>query len=234
MPMSALKSPKPSQQPVQEASASIMARAHQAPRCQHIKFDGLRCQSPALRGKRLCYFHGRIHYPRPRRTLLPLLEDANSVQAVLLSVQRALLEGTVDRDTAHLLLYALDIARANLKNVDFEPLAFPGLKPTQNPALYAGLPRLRSGQVPPRSSTEAATDPEVPCALSPGAGVPTRPPLALWGGGGATESSPGRESRESPQTSPIPLAAAKRQTPGFSRGASLASGPRAGRRPERA
>ena len=99
-----------------------MLRAHQAPRCQHVKDDGRRCQSPALRGKRLCYFHSRIHYPRPRRTLLPLLEDANSVQAVLLSVQRALLEGTVDRGTARLLLRAIDIARANLKNVTFEPL----------------------------------------------------------------------------------------------------------------
>ena len=115
--MSALKSPKPSPQPAQQAPASSMARAHQAPRCSHIKFDGLRCQSPTLRGKRLCYFHGRIHYPRPRRNVLPPLEDANSVQCVLLSVQRALLGGTVDRDTARLLLYALDIASTNLKNV---------------------------------------------------------------------------------------------------------------------
>ena len=98
-----------------------MARAHQAPRCSQIKQDGRRCQSPALRGKRLCYFHGRLHYPR--RTVLPLLEDANSVQAVLLSVQRALLEGTVDHPTARLLLHALQIAAANLKNVTFEPLA---------------------------------------------------------------------------------------------------------------
>ena len=224
--MSALKGPKPSPQPAQGAPASMMARAHLAPRCQHIKFDGLRCQSPALRGKRLCYFHGRIHYPRPRRTVLPLLEDANSVQCALLSVQRALLEGTVDHDTARLLLHALQIAAANLKNVTFESLAFPGLKPTQNPALYAGLK--------PRSSTEAATDPEVPCELSPGAGVPTRPSLALWGGGGATETSPGRESRESSETDPIPLAAAERQTPASAGCASLASGPRAGRRPERA
>ena len=106
-----------------------MARAHQAPRCSHIKADGLRCHSPALRGKRLCYFHGRLHYPRPRRTVLPPVEDANSVQAVLLSVQRALLEGTVDPGTARLLLRALDIARANLKNVTFEPLIQDPLTP---------------------------------------------------------------------------------------------------------
>ena len=116
-------SQRKTQPPAQGASASIMARAHQAPRCSHIKFDGRRCQSPALRGKRLCYFHGRIHYPRPRRNLLPPLEDANSVQAVLLSVQRALLQGTVDHATARLLLYALDIASNNLKNVTFDPLA---------------------------------------------------------------------------------------------------------------
>jgi hypothetical protein len=100
-----------------------MARAHQAPRCSHIKDDGRRCHSPALKGKRLCYFHGRLHYPRPRRNVLPPLEDANSVQAVLLSVQRALLQGTVDHATARLLLYALDIASSNLKNVTFDPLA---------------------------------------------------------------------------------------------------------------
>ena len=100
-----------------------MARAHQAPRCSHIKQDGFRCQSPALKGKRLCYFHGRLHYPRPRRTVLPLLEDADSVQCTLLSVQRALLEGSVDHATARLLLYALDIASNNLKNVTFDPLA---------------------------------------------------------------------------------------------------------------
>ena len=108
-------------QPPTLAAPSI-ARAHQAPRCSHIKFDGRRCQSPALKGKRLCYFHGRLHYPRPSRTLLPLLEDANSVQAVLLSVQRALLQGTVDLEAARLLLYALEIASNNLKHVTFEPL----------------------------------------------------------------------------------------------------------------
>jgi hypothetical protein len=29
------------------------------PQCQHIKLNGVRCGSPALRGKDLCYFHNR-------------------------------------------------------------------------------------------------------------------------------------------------------------------------------
>lgn len=36
--------------------------------CTHIKFDGVRCGSPAMRGNSRCYFHLKQHYrEKPRR-----------------------------------------------------------------------------------------------------------------------------------------------------------------------
>ena len=29
--------------------------------CDHLKLDGVPCGSPALRGKKLCYYHHRDH-----------------------------------------------------------------------------------------------------------------------------------------------------------------------------
>ena len=121
------------------------------PRCQHIKVNGTRCDSPALKGKPYCYFHFRSrlsdtpHSPmsnseppttipadgrQPRADgLSPLssppdlfvLEDANSIQYSLQWVLRRILDASLDRRQAALLLYGLQIAAANIKLTRFEP-----------------------------------------------------------------------------------------------------------------
>lgn len=100
------------------------------PRCQHIKMNGTQCGSPALRSRRLCFFHDRIQRERAkiakdmtaqRRFDLPLLEDANSVQVALMKVIQMLNSGRMDHRTAGLTLYALQTASSNLRNADFEP-----------------------------------------------------------------------------------------------------------------
>jgi hypothetical protein len=93
-----------------------------APRCQHIKTDGVRCGSPALRHKNFCHFHHQLRVPKPRLTYLPALEDANGVQYAIMQVTQALLNKQIDRLTANSLLYALQTAASNLKRVRFEPL----------------------------------------------------------------------------------------------------------------
>ena len=93
------------------------------PRCHHIRVDGVQCGSPALKGKRLCYFHSRARVTRSS-TNLPILEDSNSVQHALMQVITALIRGTVDREIAGLLLYALQTASANARRVDFAPLPY--------------------------------------------------------------------------------------------------------------
>lgn len=99
------------------------------PRCQHVKVNGTQCGSPALRRRRHCFFHERIRRERSkiaaavsaqRKFDLPLLEDANSVQVALMKVIQMLGSGGVDHKTAGLILYALQTASVNLRNVAFE------------------------------------------------------------------------------------------------------------------
>ena len=99
------------------------------PRCQHVKVNGTQCGSPALRRRRLCYFHERVRQEQSkiaadgsaqRRFDLPLLEDANSVQVALMKVIQMLGSGGMDHKTAGLILYALQTASVNLRNAEFE------------------------------------------------------------------------------------------------------------------
>ena len=103
-------------------------------RCQHIKVNGVQCGSPALRRNRFCFFHKRFHderirlatdQARARRAsatfVLPVLEDANSVQIALMQVMRMLLSNQIEHKTASLLLYALQTASGNLRHTRFNP-----------------------------------------------------------------------------------------------------------------
>ncbi len=103
-----------------------------APRCQHLKVDGTQCGSPALRRNRFCFFHKRfqeerisISRDRVRRgratLILPVLEDANSIQVSLMQIMRLLAAGQIDARIAGLMLYALQTASFNLRRTRFEP-----------------------------------------------------------------------------------------------------------------
>ena len=92
--------------------------------------NGVQCMSPALKWRRLCFFHNRIRREQARnardestqrRFELPLLEDANSVQVSLMKVMQMLGSGRLDHKTAGLMLYALQTASCNLRNLSFEP-----------------------------------------------------------------------------------------------------------------
>ena len=98
-------------------------------RCRHVKVNGTQCGSPALRRRRLCFFHVRCQEQRARimgsqfgqaRFMVPLLEDANSVQMALMQVMQLLGTGQMEHKTAALMLYALQTASCNLRNTEFE------------------------------------------------------------------------------------------------------------------
>lgn len=88
-------------------------------RCEHIKSNGVRCGSPALRDRRFCYFHYNLIGPRVN--VFPLLEDGNAIQLELSEIIRLLLEQRIDTKRAAVMLYALQIASHNLRHVNFEP-----------------------------------------------------------------------------------------------------------------
>lgn len=100
------------------------------PRCQHVKVNGTQCGCPALRRRRLCFFHVRCQEQRARiirdqfkqaRFIVPVLEDANSVQLALMQVMQLLATGAMEQKTAALLLYGLQTASLNLRRTKFEP-----------------------------------------------------------------------------------------------------------------
>ena len=102
-----------------------------SPRCQHIKTNGTQCGSPALRNGEYCYFHRRwrmttvdlSHSAHHVTTefVLPVLEDADSIQITLGQIMRMIVCRQVDTKSAGLLLYGLQIASANLRRTGFEP-----------------------------------------------------------------------------------------------------------------
>ncbi|HUO97835.1 MAG TPA: hypothetical protein VMU01_04170, partial [Rhizomicrobium sp.] len=72
--------------PIQSFHHNPMQAAHDAPRCQHIRYNGQRCAAPALRGQTICHFHERAADPATyeERSLPPFIEDATSLQVVLM------------------------------------------------------------------------------------------------------------------------------------------------------
>jgi hypothetical protein len=92
-----------------------------APRtCSHIKENGIKCGSPALKYHTLCYFHyqwrrriregsnGSVgHFTALR---LPPLESKASLIMAIVQIQAALLDGCIDNKVAKTLLYGVQLA----------------------------------------------------------------------------------------------------------------------------
>jgi len=79
------------------------------PQCHHLKIDGIRCNSPAMRGEKLCYYHqqlDRIARPassqsaRTEPLQLPPLEDAHAIQVALMQVTNAILADQISDEKA--------------------------------------------------------------------------------------------------------------------------------------
>jgi hypothetical protein len=87
--------------------------------------SGQQCHAYALRGQELCYFHCRRRTPagKPADWIeIPLLEDRCAVQATITQVLRAVVNKTIDRPRASLLLYGLQLS---LQSVDRAICAIP-------------------------------------------------------------------------------------------------------------
>src|SRR6266404_6269205 len=65
--------------------------------------------SPAVRGQRLCYHHGRVR--PPARMLPPGMPDVRDERALLHWIMRSLLRRELDVDTAGKLIYGIQVNR---------------------------------------------------------------------------------------------------------------------------
>ena len=94
--------------------------------CDHLKEDGVLCGSPALRGKKLCYFHQRDH----KRTQyaagvirradvlgprLPPMKSLADIQAALYEIVTALAAHRVPLQRAGARLFDLQKAASSLR-----------------------------------------------------------------------------------------------------------------------
>lgn len=98
--------------------------------CGHIMATGVTCGSYALRDSNVCYWHHKAREARQRRgeqirskgkkpsgLVLPLLEDANSIQLSVQMIAQAVADRRINRAEAGSLLYSIQLAIMNLKNV---------------------------------------------------------------------------------------------------------------------
>jgi hypothetical protein len=95
--------------------------------CSHIKINGTRCGSPALREEVFCYFHQRLIRgvrtpPKSRIHPIAMLEDKESIQASLMEIINALIRNHIDVNRARLILRALYIAAKHSQRVNFAPI----------------------------------------------------------------------------------------------------------------
>lgn len=102
-----------------------LARAAHAPRCAHVKTNGLRCGSPAMRRNPYCYFHDR-YLNQPYEDTFPPFEDGNAVQFALMQIVERLRretfrDGAVDPRFVKPLIFAVKTAAQNLRNTSFDP-----------------------------------------------------------------------------------------------------------------
>jgi hypothetical protein len=110
--------------------------------CDHLKEDGIYCQSPALKGRDYCYFHlnlrgRRLNMARNRALAadqpldLPFPEDMHSVQVTLFEVVNALVNKRIDTKTAGIVLYAMQQASTNLSIKHASQSMCPAVKPDE-------------------------------------------------------------------------------------------------------
>ena len=99
--------------------------------CLYIKTNGEACGSHALRGRGYCFYHHEAAKRDRRRArfansnsidieLLPF-EDPESIQVNIAEVAYALLDRRIDQHTAATLLYSMQLAVSNLKNLNNAP-----------------------------------------------------------------------------------------------------------------
>ncbi len=113
------------------------------PQCQYIKTDGVRCGSPALRGKPHCYFHYEVNRPTAHMGILPL-ENGDAIQLALTDIARAVLEDRIELKRASVLGYLLQTASLNLKRVQIGTFANWMVRelPEEDPNARNGAPQV--------------------------------------------------------------------------------------------
>jgi hypothetical protein len=99
--------------------------------CNHVLTNGEVCNAIPMRDSNFCYWHHKARARRRRYERiggpvsmeansgleLPFLEDANAVQVTIQEIMQAILDRRIDNKRAGLLLYSLQLASSNIRNL---------------------------------------------------------------------------------------------------------------------
>ena len=141
--------------------------------CRHVKEDGAYCDSPALRGRKYCYYHLMQRGRRlrlalaqgrnePAQLILPPLENLGSMRVALSEIVQALAAGQLDHRSAGLMLYAIQQAATvslRVAQMDAALKAAEGQAPADNGNRLQEYPEFeRKFGIEPGVDLEAETD----------------------------------------------------------------------------
>jgi len=113
--------------------------------CRHVREDGAYCASPALRGRKYCYYHlmerGRrlrraraLRDNQPYRLEIQSLDNLYAVRAALTDIAQALAAGQLESRTAGKLLYAIQqVSAANRRIEQMEAAQLENRKDAKDP-----------------------------------------------------------------------------------------------------
>ena len=118
--------------------------------CRHIKPNGLRCESPALRGHAFYYFHSKLQSATSIGSMddirLPLPEDTAAIQLSIAQISAALLASRIDSKKAAQLLWGLQIAIQTIpRGLTFDPESVQSLTRTKDGEELAPETRICNG-----------------------------------------------------------------------------------------
>ena len=110
----------------QEVSAEPKSESKPiVPICSHIKDNGIRCGTPAMKGRHFCYFHQRAHHPaghlNTRRYRAPIPDSVASLQIAMAHALQAAMSGDLSPKEANSIMYGIHLS-TNLLHLS-EPLS---------------------------------------------------------------------------------------------------------------
>lgn len=139
-----------------------------AVRCHHVSTSGIQCGSPAAGNLRFCYYHQQsrstaIKYYADAPFIaieedLPFFEDAHSIQIAIRQIASLLMQQKIEPKTAGLLLYSIQLALLNLKQLK-EEKPHPAQIVVNLERVEETLPRSAFKKPAPPSASEAGQEP---------------------------------------------------------------------------
>ena len=79
------------------------------PRCNHVKTNGERCGSPALRNQSFCYYHKQLRRPASTNRI-PHFETPAAMSITIRNIVQMLLSKRIDPKTATAAFYGIQVA----------------------------------------------------------------------------------------------------------------------------